>query len=134
MNSTIETIANSLTFFELTKNINSVLIIIIVIVGILCNSITVFLLLKRKKTEASKKKSLWLRSFSSTQYYMLFLALSDLVFLACHLFEDILPSISIYPVFQLVNLNAIFCKFILTVRNAARLNSSYLIVLFAWER
>lgn len=134
MNSTVETTKSKLTFYELTKDINSILVIIIVIVGILCNSVTVYLLTRRKKSNASRKTTLWRRSFSSTQYYMLFLALSDLIFLLCHLFEDILPSIANNPIFQLVNLNTIFCKSILTIRNAARLSSSYLIVLFAWER
>ncbi len=132
MNST--TGPNRITFFDLTKEINQIFVILIIIFGILGNSITILLLTFRCKTKTTNKKSIWHRSFSSSQYYMLFLALSDLVFLLSHLFEDILPSLSNSSFFQLVNLNTFFCKFILTIRNAVRLSSSYIIVLFAWER
>ena len=130
----VSTINNtySYTFFHASKKMNNTLIILIVFFGIIGNLTTIVLLLT--KSEKSKNKTIWKKSFSSSQFYMLFLAISDLLFLFSHLLEDSLPTLSDRNFFQFVNRYSIVCKLTLYFRNATRISSAYLVVLFAWER
>lgn len=126
-------------FYEYTKKLNDVFCFIIVNFGILGNILTIILLTVKFSYPILSKnflKSLTLQKcFSSFEIYILSLSLSDLILLASHLFEDTLPGLSsTNSLFQLVNNNVFFCKIILFVRNASRISSSYLVVLFAWER
>ena len=122
-------------FFETTKKINFIVCIVIVVVGILGNSITaLFLVTRQIRAPKLRAKGVWHKSFSSSQMYIFSIVLSDLLFLLSHFFEDTLPSLSNYQMFQLINRSTIFCKIILYIRNASRISSSYTLTLFAWER
>ncbi len=146
MNSSNKTVRDqpppsALYFFTLSTQLNTIFVLIIVIFGILGNSATIFFLTVKiqNKNKPSSCKLLRLhKSFSSFQSYMLALAASDLIFLFGQLFEDTLPSLATtyasFRLFQLANSSSVTCKLILYLRNATRISSSYLIVLFALER
>lgn len=121
-------------FFETSKKINNSMIILIVFFGIIGNVTTIILLLTKNERSKNQRKTLWKKSFSSSQFYIFFLAISDLLFLFSHLLEDSLPNLSSGNFFQFVNRHSIVCKLTLYFRNATRISSAYLVVLFAWER
>jgi hypothetical protein len=136
-----------LKFYELTKQVNFYSILVLIVIGVIGNLLTIlFLIVKSNRPRTTgapvvvalnkkNRRVLWRRnSLSSSQIYMVALAISDLLFLLAHFFEDTFPTISSNHFFQLINLNKIFCKLVLYLRNGTRVNSAYLLVLFAWER
>ena len=127
--------SSSALFLEYSKRINFFACFLLIILGVVGNVVT-SLLLTTKSKFVSTSKQIYLRtkSLSSPQVYMLGLAISDLIFLLAHFFEDTFPSMSANGFFQIINTNKLFCKLVLYMRNASRFSSSYLVVLFAWER
>ena len=127
--------SNSALFFEVSKRINFFACFLLIIIGVLGNVVTSFLLTTKSKI-VSTNREIYLRpkSLSSPQVYMFGLAISDLIFLLAHFFEDTFPSMSANSFFQVINRSKSFCKLVLYMRNASRFSSSYLVVLFAWER
>jgi hypothetical protein len=125
-------------FYKLAHIINLHSCIWIVIIGLIGNLITMYLL-KSKRIHLFRKPRLHKTHFMKPEYrgstYIYALALSDSLFLLSHLFEDILPSLDANSrFFQLVNSYELFCKLISFVRNGSRISSSYLVVSFAFER
>ncbi len=138
---------STMHFFNMTTKLNVFILFFVTIFGILGNFVTILLLtvkINNKKKLCTNCKFMifnlfhFKNSFTSFQTYMLALATSDIIFLFAHLFEDILPNLATlftdFKFLQIVNSNSTICKLVLYLRNATRINSSYLIVLFALER
>lgn len=127
-----------LTFFRLSETINFYFCFVVIVIGIITNTIAIYLLTTKTKFDSNKLakvSSTNPSSSSSSQLYMLSLALSDSLFLLSHFIEDIIPSINkSNELFQFINRSNLFCKLILFLRNSTRLSSSYLVVFFAYER
>lgn len=136
------------SFYIISSEINLYSAVCIILIGLVANSLTIFLLKsKPSSTSSSGKKQHGVRlsyrnrpgvqfnhTFSSSELYMLALAISDTLFLASHMLEDILPSFpSLKPV-HIVNRSNLMCKLVLYIRNSARVSSAYLVVFFAYER
>ncbi|CAF1092761.1 unnamed protein product, partial [Brachionus calyciflorus] len=119
------------SLFEIFESINFYTCFVLVIIGLVGNIAAIYLLISHS---ISCKRSL--RSIKSSSYlYILSLAISDSIFLLSHFIEDIIPEINRNSnLFQLVNRSNFFCKLIIYLRNSARICSSYLVVLFAYER
>jgi hypothetical protein len=107
-------------FFVASKQINFYTTFAIAILGIFCNSLTVISIL-RLRTRLKP-------CITSSQYYMLSLALINSLFLAAHIIEDIMPEYTDNPdsFFQFVNKNMVVCKLTLSIRNSTRVISAYL--------
>lgn len=127
--------------FALIESINFYSCSVIIILGLLGNIVTIYLVKSKPKASKSGRSfSIYQRRFnissiSSSDMYMISLAFSDSLFLLAHFIEDIVPAMDKNNSwFQFINKFNLVCKLILFVRNAARLCSSYLIVLFAYER
>jgi hypothetical protein len=135
---------NGYKLYSLTSEINFYVTICIIVFGLISNLLTIYIL--NTKPRSSKKQYRLsyrnrpggqLHSFSSSQCYMLALAVSDSLFLFSHLIEDSLPAIGEHyslEFMQIINQSNFTCKFILFMRNSARTCSSYLVVCFAYER
>lgn len=146
MNSSLINETATYKWYKITYRINLYSIVFIILVGLIGNFLTIFLL-KSKPISGLGKKQNGIRlsyrnrpgvqinnSFSSSELYMLGLAISDTIFLASHMFEDVLPNFSVFQIINLANQNDIICKLSLYLRNSARVSSSYLVVFFAYER
>ena len=131
--------------FDVAKSVNIFSCTVIVIIGIIGNLLTFCVLnLKVRNNFKQNRPKLQLNfnskaSFTSSKSYLLALAFSDLLFLISHSFEDILPNLAHFfhtnsKFLLFVNNYSIICKLTLYMRNASRISSSYLIVLFAFER
>lgn len=139
--------AESSLLTKLSENINFYACVVLILIGLVGNLLTIYVLVskQRKKknslacghprlNQKKNKRQNSSSSLSSSQAYMISLAMSDSVFLIAHLAEDIIPSVSSHYLFQLINSSHIYCKLILYLRNSARFCSSYLLVSFAYER
>lgn len=124
------------TFFYWSTEINFYLCSLITVIGLICNCFTVFII-KAKPKQAIENIRVNFQhhpGYRTSKKYMLAIAVSDSLFLISHLIEDIMPSISPNPFYQIVNQYDFACKLTLYIRNGSRMCSSYLVVLFAWER
>ena len=135
---------------EITQLINTVFCSLIVLIGIIGNLLTCCVFnYKSNKNNDSKNSKAKERinpsrlssktSIKSSKSYILALAFSDLLFLISHLLEDIFPNMAnIFKIdskiLKIVDNNDFLCKITLYLRNATRISSSYLVVLFALER
>lgn len=138
-------------FYIISSDINLYSAVCIILIGLVANLLTIFLLKSKPSSTSSstgKKQNhggvrlsyrnrpgvQFNHTFSSSELYMLALAISDTLFLASHMFEDVLPSFpSLKPV-HIVNRSNLMCKLVLYIRNSARVSSAYLVVFFAYER
>lgn len=132
---------NQYLFYKISMKINLYATLVIVCVGLVGNLMTVYLLKSKPKSLQNgvrfsyrNRPGAQLNTFSSSELYMMALAISDTLFLVSHLIEDIAPEMSQWFVFQQINKSNLFCKVVLFVRNSARVCSSYLVVFFAYER
>ncbi|RNA32071.1 thyrotropin-releasing hormone receptor-like [Brachionus plicatilis] len=128
-------------YFHSIESVNFYACGVIIILGLLGNVVTIYLVKSRPSASRTKRSfSIYQRRFnlssiSSSDMYMISLAFSDSLFLLAHFVEDIVPSMDKnIQWLQFINKSNLVCKLVLFVRNAARLSSSYLIVLFAYER
>lgn len=141
---------NAYKFYKITAEINKYSALLIITIGIVANLLTIYLLKSKPvSNSASGKKQqnggvrLSYRnrpgvqinsSFSSSELYMLALAISDTLFLGSHMLEDIVPTFQSLEAIHVVNRSNIVCKLVLYVRNTTRVCSAYLVVFFAYER
>ena len=134
---------------QITQAVNTFFCTFIVIIGIIGNFLTCCVFnyksnnsnrkynsnLTTRRTNRLSSKS----SIKSSKAYILALAFSDLLFLFAHTIEDILPNLAHVfkidsKILNIIDHNEVLCKIILYLRNATRVSSSYLVVLFALER
>lgn len=128
-------------FFKLTESINFHSCFVLIVIGLIGNLLTIYLLKSKPRYNLTKRNMSYSirpgfrQSLSSSQWYMLTLAISDSLFLLSHLIEDVIPSIDKHnEMLQFINKSNFFCKTILYIRNSTRVSSSYLVVFFAYER
>ena len=135
-------------FYKTASDVSTHAQLVIIMIGLVANVLTIYLLKSKPATNAGKKnKYAGVRlsyrnrpgvqihnSFSSSELYMLALAISDTLFLISHLLEDIAPDLTSNDFFHWINQSNVMCKVVLYVRNLARVCSSYLVVFFAYER
>lgn len=130
-------------FYEIASEINFYTTFVVIGIGLIGNLLTIYILNSKPKTSKKhirlsyrNRAGVQFNSFSSSQCYMLALAVSDSLFLFSHFVEDTLPSMSLFSFqfMQLVNHSNVLCKLTIFVRNSARVCSSYLVVFFAYER
>lgn len=121
-------------FIQISKKINFLVCMIIIIIGLIGNLIILIVLNRELKQlkHFNKRRG---QSFPSSVLYVISLAISDSLFLLTHLIEDILPSLnSDIFILELTNRSNLFCKLVIYFRNSTRIISSYLIAIYAWER
>ncbi|CAF0903948.1 unnamed protein product [Brachionus calyciflorus] len=134
-------ISTEKNFFLISESINFYACFPITIFGLIGNIITIYLLNSKPKTSKHTRRQSFFKlqinstSLTTSDLYMLSLAISDSLFLLAHLIEDLIPSINKQKFYlQFINRSNVLCKIVLFVRNSARFSSSYLVVLFAYER
>lgn len=120
---------------QVSETVNFYSCFFLIIIGLIGN-ITAIILLKSYSSSKNHLNTFYKSTIISTsQLYILALAFSDSIFLLSHFIEDILPAIDRQNTYlQFVNKWSLLCKFIIYTRNSARLFSSYIVVLFAFER
>jgi len=125
-------------YFEWANKTNFQACFFITLVGLIGNFCTIYIIRAKphikKKSNNIKVNYQFHPGYQTSKKYILALAISDALFLVSNLLENVFPSISPHPLFQLVNTYDVMCKFTLYIRNGSRMCSSYLVVLFAWER
>ncbi len=139
--------SNGDEILEITQLINTIFCSLIVLIGIIGNLLTCCVFNYKSNKNNSKKPKGRINlsrlssktSIKSSKSYILALAFSDLLFLISHLIEDILPNIAnIFKIdsriLRITDNNEFLCRTTLYFRNATRISSSYLVVLFALER
>ena len=119
--------------FEWTNRINFHACFFITLIGFFGNFFTIYVIKSKprlkKNTESIKVNYQFHPGYQTSKKYMLAIAISDSLFLISHLLENIFPSISPHPFFQLINTYDFLCKFTLYLRSGSRICSSYLVVL-----
>lgn len=133
-------------FYKVTSEVNLYSAVILIAIGLVANLLTIYLLKSKPSTNSGNKQNgvrlsyrnrpgvPFNNSFSSSELYMLALAISDTLFLASHMLEDVVPSFASLNLIHFVNRSNVMCKLVLYVRNSARVCSAYLVVFFAYER
>lgn len=134
MNKTVKSFEKSDRMFTIAQEINLYTTLGITITGLFANLFTIYLLKLVSNADRRSSLSLQHSTFWSSHLYMLALAISDSLFLLAHLIEDVFPSISELELAHIANRSIFVCKLSLYVRNTARVCSSYLVVVFAYER
>lgn len=121
----------SADFLEITKLINMILTVIILFVGLIGNSLTIFVFIQQRYR------------VNSSNVYLLCLAVTDSLFLLIHLFEDTIRTYE--GVYYKYSPNHIFfmnvtdnfssaCNLINYFRYFLRFTSAYIIVAFTLQR
>jgi hypothetical protein len=125
------------TFYTITNQINYYSCLILALIGLFFNIFTIFIIKIKSnlpKSNQSKVNFQFHPGYSTSKKYMLAMAFSDSFFLISHLLENSFPLLSSHPIFQIINTYDTLCKLVLFIRNGSRMCSSYLVVLFAYER
>ncbi len=137
-NLTNESIINAISSYDtlnMAKKINVICVLVVILIGLVGNSITAFVFLQSRFR------------INSSHVYLLSLALIDSSFLLIHFLEDtirtyesIVDSIlddnfnSFIKSLNIVNSNDFMCKLISYLRYVIRLISSFLIMAFTLQR
>lgn len=125
----------SLNFIEQTRKINLFATVVIILIGLVGNCLTIFVFCQKRFR------------VNSSNVYLLFLAITDSIFLIVHIFEDSIREYEeIYLFKQPVNVNSFVSKLNITdsanslcllisfLRYFLRFTSAYVIVAFTIQR
>lgn len=122
---------NRTEFFAIAREINIYSTFVILVIGIFGHSTTLYVYSHKKFRN------------NSSNYYTIFLACIDSVYLFAHMFEDTFRTIKdaqlddvhyLIDLFNIIDRNIVVCRLVNYLRNVLRFMSAYVILVFTIQR